>query len=269
MCFKLHKWLGTAAILLPLLALGEGGAEEREHFQLKIGPTYDQGDFGMPNTTRTFFLPVTLRYLGERLDFGVTGSLVVVDTVGGVSFLDGIPTRTAGAGTRRTTEAGVGDTLLKGRFFLLDDPGPRSPLPALTPFAKIKIPTADETRNLGTGETDYGFGVELDKQFGDLFLFADVSYTVIGNPPGQHFRDRPAASFGAGMRLSNAVTVSALIDWRRAIVSGNADPVELVGILTYKVSRVLTVSPNVSVGLSNGSPDFGVGVELAYKFGRY
>ncbi len=264
-----HDWFAAVAMLLLLLAPGQGWAEEREHFQLKIGPSYDQGDFGTRDTTRTFFLPVTLKYLGEWFDLGVTGAFVLVDTVGGVSLIEGAPTRTATAQAGRQTNAGIGDTLIKGRVFLVDDPGAQSPLPALTPFAKVKIPTADEDRNLGTGETDYGFGLEVDKQLGSFFLFGDASYTVIGSPPGQDFRNRPAASFGAGMKVAKSVTVSALVEWRRAIVRGEEDPVELEGILTYKVSPTISVSPNVLVWLTDGSPAFGVGVELSYRFGRY
>lgn len=266
-----HKWVAAAVSLLHLLLVvpGQGWAEEREHFQIKVGATYDQGDFGTSDTTRTLFVPVTFKYLGERFDIGVTPSFVIVDTVGGVTFVEGEPTRTEGAQGRRVTNAGFGDTLVKGRLFLFDDPGPQSPLPSFTPFFKVKIPTADEDRNLGTGKTDYGFGLEFDKQFGRFLLFGDASYTVIGSPAGQDLRNRPAASLGAGWRLSDAFTVSALIDWRRALVSGKDDPTELVGFLTYKVSRTLSFTPNVFVGLTDGSPDFGVGIELAYRFGRY
>ncbi len=262
-------WLLAVTISLLLFAPGPGWTEERERFQLKFGATYDQGDFGTSNTTRTLFTPVTLKYLGERFDVGITGSFVVVDTVGGVTLIDGTPTRTEGALAGRETNAGLGDTLIKGRLFLVDDPGLESPRPALTPVVKVKIPTADEDKNLGTGETDYGFGLEVDKQLGSFFLFGDASYTIIGNPPGQDLRNRPAASVGAGLKLSNALSVNALLDWRRALVAGKDDPLEVVGVLSIKTSPRTTVSPSVFVGLTNGSPEFGVGFEVSYKFGRY
>jgi hypothetical protein len=268
-----YEWVGAVVSVLLLLAPGPGRAEEREHFELKVGATYDQGNFGTPNTTRTLFLPVTFKYLGEQFDLGVTPSFVVVDTVGGVTLLEGSATRTRKARqvttVRRVTTAGPGDTLVKGRYYLLDDPGLPSPVPALTPFFKVKLPTADEDRNLGTGKTDYGFGLEVDKQFGRLFLFGDASYTVIGSPAGQDLRNQPAASAGVGFQLTNALAVSAFLDWRRALVSGQDDPTELGGVLTYKLTRALSLSPSVFVGLTNGSPDFGVGFQLAYKFGRY
>ncbi|MFQ5839150.1 MAG: hypothetical protein ACE5HK_00335 [Candidatus Methylomirabilales bacterium] len=246
-----------------------GWAAEREHFQFKIGAAYDEGDFGTPTTTRTVFVPVTLRYLGDRFDLGVTGSFVHFEAAEGVTLIEGIAAQIAGEEGVVASETGVGDTVVKGRVYLLDDPGPGSPVPGLTPFVKVKIPTADEDKNLGTGETDYGFGLEFDKQFGPFFLFGDVSYTVIGDPPGRNLRNRPAASVGAGAELSQAISLSALIDWRRSLVAGIDDPVELVGTLSFRRTRTTTVSPYVFVGLSDGSPDFGVGFELSYRFGRY
>jgi len=263
-----HGWVAAVVSGFLLLVPVQGWAQEREHFQLKVGATYDQGDFGTSSTTRTLFVPVTFKYLGERFDIGVTPSFVVVDTEGGVTIVEGEATRT-GTGTRRVVNAGFGDTLVKGRLFLFDDPGPQSPLPSFTPFFKVKIPTADEDRNLGTGKTDYGFGAEFDKQLWRFILFGDASYTVIGSPAGQDLRNRPAASGGVGFMVTNALTVGAFIDWRRALVKGRDDPTELVGFLTYKVTRTLSFSPNVFVGLTDGSPDFGVGFEIAYKFGRY
>ncbi|MBI3635893.1 MAG: transporter [Candidatus Rokubacteria bacterium] len=247
----------------------ERAALEREHFQLKFGPNYDEGDFGSAEKTRTFSFPVTLRYLGERWDLGLTGSFIRLDTPGNVTIVDGQPQRTGAATGPREVNSGFGDLIVRGRYYLIDDPGPSSFLPSIAPFAKIKFPTADEDRGLGTGKLDGGFGVEWDKSFGPFFLFGDLSYTFIGNPPGQDFRDRPGASLGAGYRITPAVTVSTLLDWRRSLVRGHDDPVELDGFLTVKLSRTLALTPNVFVGLTNGSPDWGAGVEVSWKFGRW
>jgi len=40
-------------------------------------------------------------------------------------------------------------------------------------------------------------------------------------------------------------------------------------MVTFKVSRTISVTPNVFVGLTNGSPDWGGGIELSWKFGRW
>ncbi|MGH7278086.1 MAG: hypothetical protein ACREJG_05305 [Candidatus Rokuibacteriota bacterium] len=259
----------VACMLGLALPPAASGQAPREHFQLKIGPSYDEGDFGTSDTTRTFFLPLTLKYLGDRFDVGVTMSYVSIDSAGGVTIVDGRPVETGEERGARRTDSGFGDIFLRGRYFLIDDPGPQSPLPALSPTLVLKIPTADEDDSLGTGEPDFGFGLELDKTFGNLIVFGEVSYRIIGDPPGQDFRNRPAAYVGAGLRLSDLVTVIGLVDWRRALIAENDDPLELVGVVSLRLTPTILVSPNAFVGLTDGSPDFGIGVELSYKFGRY
>ena len=85
----------------------------REHFQLKFGVGYDQGDFGTNDTTRSSYAPVTFRYLGERFDVGVTASLLYLDTESSVVIIDGQPTQSDRQ--RRTKDAGFGDLYFKGR----------------------------------------------------------------------------------------------------------------------------------------------------------
>jgi Putative MetA-pathway of phenol degradation len=240
---------------------------EREHFQLKLGAAYDQGDFGTSDTTRSVFAPITLRYLGEQFDVGVTAAAVYLNTESSVVVIDGEPTPTGRP--RRSREVGFGDLVFRGRYYAVDDPGPDSLVPALAPFLKVKAPTGDASKGLGTGEWDVGFGLEFDKQFREFFLLGDVGFTFIGDPPGQNFRDRPAASLGIGRTFMPALAVIALLDWRRALVKGRDDPLELVGIVQVKVAPHVVLSPYVLVGLTRGSPDFGIGAELSWRFGRY
>jgi hypothetical protein len=239
----------------------------REHFQLKLGAGYDVGDFGTSDTTHSAYAPVTLRYLGEKFELGVTASLIYLDTQSSVVIVDGLPVPSEQR--RRTEEAGVGDLIFRARYYAVDDAGVDSAIPALTPFAKLKAPTADESKGLGTGEWDGGFGLEVDKRFREFFVLGDVSYTFMGDPPDQDFRDRPGASLGIGRDFTPSLAVIALLDWRRALVRGGTDPLELVGIAQIKLARTLTLSPYTFIGLTDGSPDFGIGAEVSWRFGRY
>lgn len=253
-----------------LLAAWPAAAQaEREHFQVKLSPSYDEGDFGTSETTRTFFLPLMLRYLGEKFDVAATFFFIRLDSPGDVVIIDGVPTPSADVARDRRVESGFGDIVLKGRYFLIDDPGLPSPVPSIVPFLKLKIPTGSERKNLSTGKTDVGFGVEWDKTLGNWIMFGDLSYTIIGDPEGVEFRNRPAASIGASYRMSTLVAVSGLLDWRRAVVRGRDDALEVVGLVTFRITRTLALTPNALVGLTDGSPDWGIGIELSYRFGRW
>ena len=240
----------------------------REHFQLKLTPGYEQGDYGADDTTRIFVLPLIVRYLGDDWDLSATFSYVRIDSPGNIILVAGQPAPVDGERERRTDD-GFGDIVLKGRYYWIQDTGELVSLPSITPLLRLKIPTADEP-NLGTGEPDFGFGFEFDKSFGRAFIvFGDVTYTIVGEPEDAEFRNRPGASLGAGLRVSEQTTVSVMVDWRRAITRRQDDAVDLLGFVGVRVAPTFSVSPYLSVGLTEGSSDFGVGVELSYKFGRY
>ena len=241
---------------------------ERERFQLKVGLSYEQGDYGTGEDSRAVYAPVVLKYLGDKFDVGLTVPWLYLHSEAGVTQVDGDITRGSRDQQRDTSATGLGDVSLKGRWFLIEDDR-TSWVPALAPFARIKFPTADADRNLGTGEPDFGFGVEYDKQFGSVFVFGDAAYTFIGDPPGESFRNRPGVSLGVGYDVTRELTASAQLDWRRALVKGNDDPLDLIGTLVVRLNRTVSIIPSVIIGLTNGSPDFGAGVEVTYKFGRY
>jgi hypothetical protein len=229
-----------------------------------IGAGYDQGDFGTTELSRAVYFPIAFRYTASRYELGVSSSVARLSAPSGVRLIDGVPT-VIGTGDALLRETGLGDTVLQARIFLHEDRGADTSAPALTPFFRLKLPTASAERGLGTGEFDFGFGLEVDKELGSAFVFGDIGYTVVGKVPRLGLRDRTVASIGVGKRLSDAFSVSTLLDWRRSIIAGNPDPADLVGILSYRIGMT-TVSPNAFLGLTDGSPDFGGGVQVRFRF---
>jgi hypothetical protein len=232
-----------------------------------IGAGYDQGDFGTSELSQAIYFPFSFRYSASRYDISVSSSIARLSASDGVRLIDGVPTQTA-VGDVTFRETGPGDTVLRARLFLVEDQGPDTSTPSITPFLRLKLPTAPEQRGLGTGKTDYGFGVEVDKDLGSAFIFGDVGYTVVGKITGLGLRDRPVASIGVGKQISDAVSVSSLLDWRRSIVAGSPDATDLVGVLSYRVGST-TISPNAFLGLTDGSPDFGLGVQVRFRFHEF
>lgn len=256
---------GLLLVLLGVLGTGLLNGQDRNGLLVKIGGAYDRGDFGGTETTQVAYLPVTFRYLGTRFDLSVTPMFASVDTPSGYRLIDGTPTFTG----QPSSESGFGDTLVRGRFYITQERYSESRFPTIAPFFKIKLPTAADDLSLGTGQTDYGMGVEWDKQISSVLFFGDVGYTFIGKAAGLDLRNRPSSSVGVGHRLSDSVTVSSMIDWRRSIVRGNGSRSSVLGVVSYRLSPAVRISPNVFFGLTQASSDFGAGAELALRFGRY
>jgi hypothetical protein len=259
------------AVPLLLLSANLGWAQQQSlptRMTLTIGVGYDQGDFGLTEISRASYIPFSLRYSATpQIEIGVSSAVARIVTPGGVQLIDGTPTRTDTV-ERPLRETGLGDTTIRSRFFLMTE-GEDAARATVTPFFKVKIPTAPADQGLGTGRADFGFGVEWDKGLGSAFLFGDAAYTVVGKVRRLPLRNRPSASIGIGKQLADAISVSGVLDWRRAIVVGNPDPAEVVGIVSLKMSPTVTVSPNAFVGLSTGSSDYGAGIQMRFKFGRF
>ena len=245
------------------------GQEGAPRLSLTLGAGYDQGDFGLVELSRASYVPFSLRFAATpQMELGVTSAVARIDSPGGVEIIDGIPTRTDTAGVP-LRETGLTDTTIRSRFFLLTDDGQGSPKVTMTPYFKVKIPTAEADAGLGTGRPDYGFGVEMDRAFGSAFVFGEAGYTVVGKVRRLALRNRPSASIGIGKQLGSAVTMSGILDWRRAIVIGNSDPAEFTGVISFRVSPTVLVSPNAFVGLTDGTSDFGAGIQMRFRFGRF
>ena len=256
------------AILVFFITAGLGWAQQPQapaRVTFRMGFGYDQGDFGTGETSRAAYLPVSVRFAANRFDLTVSSSFARIDTSEGVRLIDGVPTQT-GDGVP-LQESGIGDTIVRSRFFVWENADAN--VPSVTPFVRVKIPTAREELGLGTGKTDVGVGIELDKRLHQLFVFGDVGYTVVGKVPGLDLRNRTAAGFGVGKDLSESTTISGMFDWRSAVVAGNPNPAEFTGVLSYKLNSTVTLSPNGFVGLTSGSSDFGVGLQMSFRFGRF
>ena len=254
--------------LVFLMTAGLGWAQQPQapaRVTLRMGVGYDQGDFATGETSRAAYVPVSVRFDANRFDLTVSSSFARIDTSEGVRLIDGVPTQTSG--DMSLQESGIGDTIVRSRFFIWENAS--SDLPLLTPFVRVKIPTAHEELGLGTGKPDVGMGVEVDKRLHHLFLFGDIGYTVVGKVPGLDLRNRTTLGFGVGKDLSDSTTVSGMFDWRSAIVDGNPNPAEFTGVLNYKLSPTVSLSPNGFVGLTRGSSDFGVGLQMSFRLGRF
>jgi len=263
-------WALLIIIWLAFSPLGWG--QEREHFQIITGFSYLEGDFGTGTNSQTIYMPFTFRYLGERFDLGLTIPFVYQDSSAAISIIDGRPIRIRDDPISNVIDLfapGVGDLALKGRIYLFDDPGTDSFLPAITPTARVKFPTADASEGLGTGEYDFGLGLELDKQVKNFFLFANFGYTFIGNPPGANLRDQIAAGTGIGYQILQSLSASVAYAWSRSLVSGTDDPMDIITNVSWRITRTFTWTPFVSFGLTDGSPDFGVGFTISKRFGRF
>ncbi len=246
-------------------------AEDDPRWLLSTSVNYSVGDYGTNKDTTIVSVPVTFGvrpvdqlWISLTLPWIYQSSENVVVTAGGVAVR-----KKGGSGKfarpeRSTSESGVGDLLLKVSYTVLEE---RDFVPEIAPYVKIKFPTADSDRGLGTGEFDETIGVDLSKRLIErLYGYLSLSYTFVGDPPGTDFRNSFGWSVGAAYSVTPPLAVFAFLEGSTAVSPGQSDPVELRVGAEYKLTKALKVTGAVTRGLTDGAADWGVSAGLAIRF---
>ena len=258
-------------LVLIITAVTPALAEDDPRWLLSTSVNYSVGDYGTNKDTTIVYVPVTFGvrpvdqlWISLTLPWIYQSGENVVVTAGGVAVR-----KKGGSGKfarpeRSTSESGVGDLLLKVSYTVLEE---RDFVPEIAPYVKIKFPTADSDRGLGTGEFDETIGVDLSKRLIErLYGYLSLSYTFVGDPPGTDFRNSFGWSVGAAYSVTPPLAVFAFLEGSTAISPGQSDPVELRVGAEYKLTKALKVTGAVTRGLTDGAADWGVSAGLAIRF---
>lgn len=128
----------------------------------------------------------------------------------------------------------------------------------------VKVPVTDTTR-YGTGQWDFGASIALSQMVGfSTLLAADFSYWHFGDLPDLDLRDGMMGSASVAYLGRSGWGASAVVAGARSVIEGFDGALSVGGGIT-RVGRRATLSFNISVGLTETSPDVlaGIGWRLA------
>jgi hypothetical protein len=253
-----RQFLSVAALVFLFLAVATTQAQPYP-WQVSSSIYKSSGDYGTEEDTDLLYVPVTVRRYLARGDVSVTVPYVEIDSSGGQTVIGGtVVEGEGGSGT------GLGDVVLKGSYgaiqnydheFFLDVVG------------RLKLPTADESEGLGTGEADAGAGVELSKRIGTRYVgFGGASYTVIGDPPDTDYDNRVAYDVGLGYQFSPVLTCSVFYEVRTAVSEDSEDDHTVSFYANGRLSDSTRAFAGLDVGLTDGAADYGYSVGGSYRF---
>ena len=171
---------------------------------------------------------------------------------------------------RRITESGLGDVSASAIYSI----NPIQPwMPYLDVGAKIKFPTADQDRGLGTGAYDYTMILDLYKSFGKFAALGGVAYTFKGDiapssniPSGLVLNDVLGSYVGAEYRVTNNWLVGISGDYKQASSPFARDVKEFSSYATWRFSPQLSVTGTVGTGFTDATPNYFAGLALVYGF---
>lgn len=281
-------------------------AAER-NWQLSFTPSYSHGNFGTNTTSEFIYAPFSIRRLFSKGDISLVipsvtaitdGRTTVVgnsafrvdddnsgsgggggganddggcsgkgSNVSGKDRVCGTTTRTVG---QKVTTTGIGDVILRGRYYLVEE---QDYVPLIAVTARLKLPTANASQGLGTGEFDHGYGVEISKLIGTSWLvFFDGGYNFIGDPDRGDglgtlgLRNQYWYDVGTGYYLTKDLLTSVYFEEYRALVPGLPNARDVFFSSNYRLSPAWRLNGGVAVGLSNGAPDYVVSLGTSYRF---
>jgi hypothetical protein len=237
---------------------------------------YTSGKYGTDVRTDTLYVPTSLRRLFSNGDLTLVIPYVSVTSNCGVTLVNGVPLRTGGlcpsttspSGTfpSRVTESGLGDLLLIGRYYLYTEQTDGL-MPSVMVSGRVKAPTADRDRGLGTGEWDEGVGLGLTKMLASKLVgFTDVGYTFIGKPDGANLRDQWSYDVGLGYYVLPTVLVSLYYEEARAVVPTFENPRDVFLATSWRVTNDFRLNAGLVKGLSSGAPEYGASVGASMRF---
>ncbi len=178
-----------------------------------------------------------------------------------LALVGGIPLGSA-SGLTSTTQSGLGDIITAFSYNVFDH-APSGIAFDIT--ARLKIPTASASRNLGTGQIDYAVQGDLYKTMSKFIFNATFGYRILGNPSGLIFHNVLYGAAGVGYRLSESVTLGTSYNMGQSPVRLE-DSRDLSLYLSQRVSDHFRLNIYGLRGLSDRSPDWGGGINLRYVF---
>jgi len=270
------------------------------NWQIGFSPSYSSGNFGTDTTSTFLYAPISVRRFFRDGDVAVVIPFVTATTDGQTTFVGGNPVQIQGSGSNSgpgnqnnttcsnsgpgnnnnnpactgglttrvqgndVTTSGIGDIIIRGRYYVLEE---RDYLPLVALTGRLKIPTASASQGLGTGKMDEGVGAEVSKLLGAKWLtFLDGGFNVIGRPEGLELRNQWWYDVGAGYYWTKNLLTSVYFEEYRSLVSGRQNIRDFYFAGNYKASDAWRYNAGVTVGVSNGAPDYAFTLGTSYRF---
>ena len=177
--------------------------------------------------------------------------------------MTGIAATPVAGGDESSSVSGLGDIILRAGYILSFE---GNSLPQVRMSLLVKTPTASTSDGLGTGEFDFGGGLDLSKWLGNMYLAGEAIYTYQGKVEGFGLKNYLSYSGSVGYQATHSILPM-------LIIKGATAPSDYSGSLLEARGRVLlTLSPStaidffVSRGISSSSPDYAGGGAVIYSF---
>jgi len=220
------------------------------------GLDYSTGKYGFSDSTEVYSVPIDLSHESGSWLWRANFSYLTIK---------GPATVIGGGGAARptsNTESGFGDIYLSGAYRFGELLGPWH----LDLTARVKLPTASESRGLGTGETDVYGQVDLYRSFGTVTPFFSAGWREFGDSAQYPLHSGVYASAGVHFRLNETTLLITSFDWGEYLIEGDDDTMDALVAVSHDVNANWRAMVYALAGLTDASPDLALGLRATYRF---
>ena len=249
--------LTLALFIMILFAPFMNTAYAKKPWALSIGTYSLEGDYGKDTDTSIHMVPMSLAYKYNRWQYQLSTGYLWLD--GHQSVI------TEGSQDSRVPvkEAGLADSTLRVKYRFKKFQ--RLPL-YLNVSARIKFPTADHKKNLGTGKRDSEFRAGAHWGFKRWWGVMELGYKFRKEPRNIELNNTFQFVIGGLGGISNHNTIGVSAKFREPS-QPKKDPVrEMTGFLNHKINPQNNISLLVTKGFSDASPNWGLGTQWRHSF---
>jgi hypothetical protein len=242
------------------------GLAAEEDWQTDLSFSYTSGNYGTTERTNVRYAPLSIRRLLPDGDITLVIPYLHLTSDAAVTIVNGIPQAAGGqqAARTRTISEGLGDILLRGRYYVLDEQGL---LPTVAVTGRVKFPTADEAKGLGTGQFDESAGLEVTKYLSENWLgLADFTYTLVGKLDTITLRNQWFFDVGLGYSFTKDFLGSVYYEEQQSPVPGRTNPRDALAAFSHRITSLVRLNMALMLGLNSSSPDYGITGGLSLRF---
>ena len=132
--------------------------------------------------------------------------------------------------------------------------------------SKIKFPTANEDKNLGTGKHDFTLGISQYNRISDFWILSEISHKWRGDNDNRKMENGYSAKLGISSITKAKTSGGGFLSYHEASSNRTTERKEITGYLSYRKSKQLKSTLYVIHGLSEASPQWAGGIQIKQSF---
>jgi hypothetical protein len=251
-------------VLLMSLALLSMPTVEADKWVYGAAYQFETGNYSQPQDTDIVTVPVYLNYYTDSWGFGieipyvsVSGSSEIIPSSSGQSTGHGKQRSSTGTSTSSYTREGIGDVTIFVSYALPSDDTQNI---FYEISAAVKLATADESENLGTGENDYSVKLNISSQIDNWSPALNIGYQITGDNDSTELNNVFFYSLGSRYQWTDTSSISMNYNFKQAL-SNDSDDSSSIGFNYIRMlNRYYDLGFGLTAGLGEDDADYGLSI---------